>query len=297
MKLFNIGSLNIDYVYTVEHFVEAGETLSSHRLERFPGGKGLNQSVALAKAGAPVIHGARVGNGGEFLLNTLAQAGADITRIEKVDAECGHAIIQVDPSGQNCILLFPGTNHRLDEAYIEAVLADAEEGDILLLQNETNALPELFAAAHRKGLSIALNPSPLDERISALPLEQVRWWFCNEIEGAALFGCEEPEAIADAFIRRYPHSALVLTLGKDGCLYRDAQQLLRQPVYPVKAVDTTAAGDTFTGYFLAAVMDGLPIQTALDLASRAASITVSRPGASVSIPVREEVIRRLNGNE
>ena len=119
MKIYNLGSLNIDYVYQVDHFVAPGETLSSDRMHIFPGGKGLNQSIALARAGVQVIHGALVGDGGEFLLETMAASGVDVSRIKKVSGSCGHAIIQVDKSGQNCILLFSGTNYGLDRVYIE----------------------------------------------------------------------------------------------------------------------------------------------------------------------------------
>lgn len=164
------------------------------------------------------------------------------------------------------------------------------EGDVLLLQNEVHALPELLAFACRKHLSIAFNPSPFNGKLSALPLEQVRWWFGNELEGAALFGRTQPEVIAEAFIHRYPYSALILILGKEGCLYRDIHRTLYQPIFPVPTVDTTAAGDTFTGFSLAAVMRGQPIEAALELAARGSAIAVSRPGASVSIPTPEEVL-------
>lgn len=289
MKLYNLGSLNIDYVYAVDHFVRGGETLSSRKMEVFPGGKGLNQSIALAKAGARVCHGALVGDGGEFLLNTMSEAGVDIGRIEKVDGSSGHAIIQVDSRGQNCILLFAGANHKIGEDYIRRFLHDAQPGDVLLLQNEVSALEQIFAVAREKSLQIAFNPSPFGAELLSLPLEQVRWWFCNEIEAAALFGNEDPDKIAESFTRQYPHSALILTLGSRGSMYIDAHTCHRQQIYPANAVDTTAAGDTFTGYFLAAIAAGQTPEQAMDLAAKASSIAVSRPGASSSIPTLEEV--------
>ncbi len=289
MKLYNLGSLNIDYVYQVPHFVRPGETLSSSDRQVFPGGKGLNQSVALARAGAHVIHGAVIGQDGAFLAEVLTAAGADATRIRTADGATGHAVIQVDAAGQNCILLFPGANHRVDQEYVERFLADAQPGDILLLQNETSGLDAAFALAHEKGMQIAFNPSPFDGALRALPLEYVGWWFCNEIEGAALFGGDTPDEIASRFAAQYPDSRLVLTLGGDGSLYRAGDTMLRQPIYEVEAVDTTAAGDTFTGYFLAAVAAGECIETALRRAAKAAAIAVSRHGASVSIPRADEV--------
>lgn len=289
MKIYNLGSLNIDYVYAVDHFVSAGETLASDGMNIFPGGKGLNQSIALARAGAQVIHGAVIGSDGGFLLETLAESGVDTGRIQRVDGSCGHAIIQVDPNGQNCILLFAGTNHRISKDYIDTFLADACAGDILVLQNEVNGLEMIFEAAHKKKMNIAFNPSPFREELKKLPLSYVKWWFCNEIEGEALFGSSDPMQIVENFVAQYPGSCLVLTLGSNGSIFADGKTLVKQPIFPTKAVDTTAAGDTFTGYFLASVTAGKTVEQALEAASRAASVTVSRKGASESIPYAREL--------
>ena len=289
MKIYNLGSLNIDYVYAVDHFVSAGETLASDGMNIFPGGKGLNQSIALARAGAQVIHGAVIGSDGGFLLETLAESGVDTARIQRVDGSCGHAIIQVDPNGQNCILLFAGTNHRISKDYIDTFLADACAGDILVLQNEVIGLDMIFEAAYKKKMNIAFNPSPFREELKKLPLSYVKWWFCNEIEGEALFGSSDPMQIVENFVAQYPGSCLVLTLGSNGSIFADGKTLVKQPIFPTKAVDTTAAGDTFTGYFLASVTAGKTVEQALEAASRAASVTVSRKGASESIPNAREL--------
>ncbi len=256
MKIYNLGSLNIDYVYTVDHFVQAGETLASAKMEVFPGGKGLNQSVALARAGVKVLHGALLGQDGALLQNILHGAGVDVSRIQAMNSTCGHAIIQVDRKGQNCILLFGGTNALVDKNYIKTFLQDAEAGDILVLQNEVSGLKDAFEIAHQKGMQIAFNPSPFQQSILKLPLNYVKWWFCNEIEAAALFGSGDPQKIAAQFKAKYPESGLILTLGQEGSMYMDATTCLTQKAYPVHAVDTTAAGDTFTGYFLAALLHG-----------------------------------------
>ncbi len=289
MKIYNIGSLNIDYVYSVDHFVRPGETISSYDMKIFPGGKGLNQSVALARAGANVIHGAKIGADGKFLLDTLSDSGVNVEKIEQTENSSGHAIIQVDKSGQNCILLFSGTNHSIDKKYIEEFLSDSEENDILLIQNETNALDIIFEIAEKKHLQLAFNPSPLGENIHKLPLENVKWWFCNEIESEALFGSSEPEEITENFIKKYPEAKLILTLGKNGSMYKDAEQCVYQPIFEAETVDTTAAGDTFTGYFLTSVVEGKTPSEALKIASKASAIAVSRNGASSSIPYKEEL--------
>ena len=289
MKIYNIGSLNIDYVYSVDHFVRPGETISSYDMKIFPGGKGLNQSVALARAGANVIHGAKIGSDGKFLLETLSESGVNVDKIKETENSSGHAIIQVDKSGQNCILLFSGTNHSLDREYIEKFLSDSEENDILLVQNETNALDIIFEIAENKKLQLAFNPSPLGENIHSLPLENVKWWFCNEIESEALFGSSDPDEITENFIKKYPESNLILTLGKNGSMYKDRNECVFQPIFEAKTVDTTAAGDTFTGYFLTSIINGKTPSEALEIATKASSIAVSREGASSSIPYKNEV--------
>lgn len=290
MRVFNLGSLNIDYVYDVDHFVNAGETISSLNMSVFPGGKGLNQSVALSRAGAKVLHGGIVGKEGDLLLETLAKSNVDISRIKKTDASCGHAIIQVNKSGENCILLYSGTNYAIDENYINEFLCDAQKGDILLLQNEINALDLIFIIAAQKQLDIAFNPSPIGENIKSLPLNQVKWWFCNEIEAEQLFGSGDTDTIKKNFLNMYPQSNLILTLGKKGAMFISAQTQAYQPIHDAPVVDTTAAGDTFTGFFLSSVINGCSVQKALEVASKASSITVSKKGASQSIPTIDKVI-------
>lgn len=289
MKIYNLGSLNIDYVYEVDHFVIEGETLSSKNMNVFSGGKGLNQSIALSRGGAYVIHGAILGVNGDLLLNTLSNSKVDISRIKQTNNQCGHAIIQVDKNGQNCILLYAGTNHSIDRQYVEEFLFDAEKDDILLLQNEINCLDIIFEIAHKKQMKIAFNPSPFNNDIKKLPLSFVNWWFCNEIEGALLFNSTDITKIKETFIEQYPNSNLILTLGKKGSVFINNNTFIEQPIYETKTVDTTAAGDTFTGYFLASLINGKNIKYALKIASKAASIAVSRKGASVSIPTLDEI--------
>lgn len=289
MLVYSLGSLNIDYVYHVPHFVRPGETLASREMQIFPGGKGLNQSVALGRAGASVRHGGLINNNDKWLVNVLQQSNVDTSYIQRVSSPSGHAIIQVDSRGQNSILLFAGANHCFTCEYIESILADAKKNDILLVQNEINHLEWIFEIAHAKEMQIAFNPSPFDKGILDLPLSYVKWWICNEIEGNELSGKRNAEDIVESLLQKFPESNILLTLGIDGCIFRNNSLLLRQPSYKVKAVDTTAAGDTFTGYFFAMIAKGEEIGTALQIASLAASIAVSREGASNSIPFLEEI--------
>lgn len=290
MRILNFGSLNLDFVYQVAHFVRPGETLSSEELSTFPGGKGLNQSVALSRAGAEVFHAGCVGEDGGLLLDTLREAGVSCRYVRQLaGARTGHAVIQVDQSGQNCILLFGGANQMVGEEMIEAVLKDFAPGDWLLLQNEISALPTLLRRAGEKGLRVAFNPSPITPALPHFPLENVEFFLLNEVEGAALGGGGTPEETLNGLRARFPRAKIVLTLGGDGAVCWDGAQLWRQGIFPVEAVDTTAAGDTFTGYFLTAVGEGLDAGTALRRANAAAAIAVSRKGAAPSIPEKAEV--------
>ena len=292
MSILVFGSLNIDHVYQVKHFVRPGETLASTDYRRFQGGKGANQSVALARAGAPVFHAGRVGPEGVWLREQLAAEGVDVAHVEVGDAPTGHAIIQVDRAGENAILLYGGANLTISAADARRVLARFKPGDWLLLQNEISAMPDILRVAAERGLSVAFNPAPMTPQVFGYPLDAVSLFVVNQTEGAALArveSAESPAAIVDALRSRFPQAAHLLTLGGDGSLYASAEERIRTAAAPVEAVDTTAAGDTFTGYFLAEFLAGQPTAEALTRASRAAAICVTRPGAAVSIPRREEL--------
>ena len=290
MKIYNLGSLNIDYVYSVGHIVRPEETLSSSNLQKFAGGKGLNQSVALSRAGCSVIHGGIIGTDGQFLKDLLQTENVGVSNIKTLVEPTGHAIIQVDSIGQNSILLYSGTNYSVDHEYIVGFLKDAQEGDILLLQNEVSAIKDAFEIAHYKKMQIAFNPSPYSHQLKQLPLQYVKWWFCNEIEAKELFFTDDAQQVAQNFLTNYPDSNLILTLGEKGSVFISKDAFIKQEAYKTKVVDTTAAGDTFTGYFLSAVSQKTSINDAMRLASKAASITVSRKGASPSIPYFNELV-------
>lgn len=289
MKVLNLGSLNLDYVYSVDHMVVPGETLSSYGMETFCGGKGLNQSIALAKAGAEVYHAGLVGDGGDILIDTCREAGVHTDFIQKTEGPCGHTIIQVDKNGQNCILLYGGSNQKMTKEYIDMVLRHFDKGDILLLQNEVNLVDYMIEQAYDKQMMIILNPSPYNSALDACDYSKVSMFLMNEIEGAQVTGKQEPDEILQELRSLYPTVKTVLTLGGDGAVYQDQETLCRQGIFPVKAVDTTAAGDTFTGYFITSIIEQMPPSEGLKLAAKASSIAVSRAGAAASIPSRTEV--------
>ncbi len=289
MNILNFGSLNLDFVYAVDHIARPGETVSSRRLDILCGGKGLNQSLALARAGATVAHAGMIGPDGEMLLETCLADGVDATHILRVEERSGSAFIQVGAGGENSIVLFGGANRRNKREYVDTVLAHFKAGDILLLQNEINLVDYLIEVAAAKGMRIVLNPSPFDESLAACDLGKVSLFMLNEIEGELMSGEKEAEAILDRLCQLYPNAGFVLTLGERGAFYRTATTKARQEIFPAKVVDTTAAGDTFTGYFLAARTEGQTPADALRLAAAASAIAVSRQGAAVSIPRRAEV--------
>ena len=289
MKLLDFGSLNIDHTYQLPHLVRPGETLASDSYHKSEGGKGFNQAVALAKAGQEVYLAGAIGQDGLFLRDYLQELGVHTEHLCVLDAPTGHAMIQLDTEGQNCIILFGGTNGMITEAMIDEVLADFGTGDYLLLQNEISHVDSIICAAHAKGMHIILNPSPMSPELLTWPLELVEWFILNEIEGADITGKTQPEEMLDELLRRYPACHVVLTLGERGSVYADATQRMDQNIVSAHTVDTTAAGDTFTGYFIHALLQGEAIQQALKTAACASAITVSRPGAGRSIPAAEEV--------
>lgn len=281
-KILNIGSLNLDYVYAVPHFAAAGETLLSAGRQVFAGGKGLNQSVAAARAGAKVLHCGAVGQEGEGLLQLLRDSGANVSNVALVKEPTGHAIIQVAPGGENCIIILGGANRAIPRETVEKALAQTEPGDILMLQNEINDLGYIIEAGAKRGLRILFNPAPMEEKVKELPLELVWCLIVNEGEGKALAG--DGAALKKAF----PGQRILLTHGGKGAelLYKEERCFM--PAFKVNAVDTTAAGDCFAGYFAAALAEELPTQKALALAAAASAIAVGRPGAAPSIPLRTE---------
>lgn len=289
MRILNFGSLNIDYVYQMDYFVRPGETQLSQELSILCGGKGLNQSVALARAGAKVCHAGKIGMQGEILLERLVKDGVDISRITRWRGATGHAIIQVDKQGQNCIILYGGANQAILQEEVDTALKDFGEGDLLLVQNEINNLTYIMQQAKRKGMKIVLNPSPINKSLLECPLELVDIFILNEIEGSEISGKYETEKICTAMASKYGNAEVVLTQGKKGVIYFNGEKTVSHGIYKVKVVDTTAAGDTFTGYYLAGIMEQLPVEAALQKASIASSIAVSRPGAADSIPTRGEV--------
>lgn len=291
MKILNFGSLNLDYVYSVDQFVRPGETKSSKKREVFAGGKGLNQSIALARSGAHVYHAGAVGKlDGNILVEVLKTNNVNTDFVREIeDVSTGHAIIQVNDDGENCILLFGGANQMMNLDQIDNILDKFSKGDFLILQNEINMLQYIVEKAHEKGLIIVLNPSPIDENIFKLNLDYIDYFILNEIEAADICGIDISENLLESLGDKFPTAKIVLTLGEKGVKFKDGDLILEHGIFDVKAVDTTAAGDTFTGYFIGSLVQGYSVKEALRLASLASATAVSRMGAETSIPFMKEV--------
>lgn len=313
MRLLNFGSLNLDYIYSVDHFVQAGETLDSIGMEVFCGGKGLNQSIAIRKSGQEVWHAGAIGEGDAgILVESLLKEGVHINLIMEKKGSSGHAIIQKDSKGQNCILLYGGANEQISKVDIDTVLHQFDRGDYVILQNEISEVGYIMEKAHEKGMHIVFNPSPLNAKVSRYPLEYVDYLILNEIEAQQLclmkgiltkadlykdgLGSKEElkkkagEELAMAIADSLPNIKIILTLGVDGAIYKDDIQMIFQRAYEVDTVDTTGAGDTFTGFFVGALAEGKNVQEAMALAAKASALSVTRKGASPSIPTLQEVI-------
>ena len=295
MKILSFGSLNIDYVYSVPHFVKKGETLSAKELNVYTGGKGLNQSIALARAGVETYQAGAIGTDGMFLLEQLKEAGVKTDLVKILDdVRTGNAIIQNDDEGDNCIVLFGGANQAITKEQVDEVFKDFTNEDYLLIQNEINELSYIVEKAKEEGMKIILNPSPMNEKIMKLPLDQIDYFILNEIEAMQILKMDKPEEIDGKYIasllhERFKDATIVLTLGSEGSVCISDDEYVEQSIYKVKAIDTTAAGDTYTGYFIAGILNGKTIKESMDIASKASAIAVTRQGAAPSIPVLEEV--------
>lgn len=289
-RILNFGSLNLDHTYKVPHFVQPGETLTSLNYRMSCGGKGLNQSIALARAGAQVYHAGKIGADGCDLTRLLESSGANTDLIDRTGTKTGHAIIQVDSRGENCILLFGGANRELTESQVERTLAQFRPGELLVLQNEVNLLSLIMHKARGRGLKIVLNPSPFDQELKRCPLELVSLFVVNQVEAEGFTGEKCPERQLDTLRARFPNASVLLTLGGDGSVFQTSEGRWTQEIFPVPVVDTTGAGDTFLGYFVSLWERGETPSRCLEVAAKAAAIAVSRPGAADSIPFLPEVL-------
>ena len=290
MKVLNFGSLNIDYSFEVDHLVKPGETESSSAFLVTCGGKGLNQSVALKRAGVDVYHAGAIGKkDGKLLIDALLKESIDISYVTKVNSNSGSAFIQVDKNGENCIVLNGGANKLIDEEMVDYVLSNFDKKDIIILQNEISSLPYIINKAHKKGMEIVFNPSPINPECLSYPLEKVSIFFVNKKEAEYL--ASSSTDVLENLKAKYPKSKFVITDGSKESIYLNGKEVMRQKSLCIKPVDTTGAGDTFLGYFLSSYIRG--DKNPLYRASVASALACLKRGAKISIPRLGEVEEKI----
>jgi len=283
MAIWNLGSINADYVYAVPHIPGPGETLASTNRQVFLGGKGANMSVAAARAGAQVKHIGATGKDGLWAQQTLLEYGVDTRHITTLDTETAHAIIAVDANSENMIILHPGANAEIPQAVLQNALAEAQTGDWFVTQNETNLQRTGTQLAKKMGLKVAYAAAPFDaDRVKAV-LEHLDFLILNEVEAEQLKQATG-QGPADLGV-----ADVIVTLGSDGADWYHGGNVQHFDAIKVDAVDTTGAGDTFTGYVLAGLDRGMPMAQAINQATKAGALMVTRHGTADVIPDLSEV--------
>ncbi|WP_270437253.1 ribokinase [Faecalibacillus intestinalis] len=289
MKVLCFGSANLDHVYKVDHFTVPGETQGCLEYNIKCGGKGVNQAIAMALAGNDTYFAGIIGSDGGLLKDALVDKGVHIDYMKISNKPTGHAIIEVDQSGQNHILLYGGTNKEIDFEYIDEVLSHFSKGDIVVLQNEINNVPYIIERCYEKEMKIFFNAAPYDIAVKNYPIEKVTWLVVNETEGAALSNEEDYEKIIQTLKQKYPHTHILFTMGKEGSRVLTDKEDIKVEALKVNAVDTTGAGDTYIGYFVRGIVEEMPLLETAQMATKASAIAVTRFGAVDSIPNYEEV--------
>ena len=284
MKILNFGSINKDFFYSVNDFVQPGETISSITYNIKIGGKGLNQSVGISKAGQKIYHAGIINKDDTFILDKLKKWNINCENILLSNNPTGHAIIQVDKKGENSIIIHGGANHDVDIKFIKSVLSKFDSGDILVLQNEINNIKEIIDRAHHKKMKIVFNPAPFNNEILSYDLNKISTLILNQTEGEALSKEKKLDGILKVLNSKFNNTEIILTLGEKGSLYSFKDELLKIKAHKLDTVDTTGAGDTFIGYYVAGIASKMNTKDNLNRASEAAAIATTKLGAAESIP-------------
>ncbi|USD39069.1 ribokinase [Ferrimonas sp. SCSIO 43195] len=298
-----LGSINVDYVMQVAAFPRPGQTIEAKRYQIVGGGKGANQAVAAAKLGGKVAMIGCVGDDaiGAQLTQEFAATGLDVSAITAVAGEAtGLAMIYVDDKGENSIGIWPGANGCLSPQLASAHREFIEQSQLLLMQLETpiETLIEAAAIAKAANTQVVLNPAPAKALPDAL-LAHVDIITPNETEAEQLTGIavdtlDDADRAAQALHQRFGIDMVLITMGKRGVWLSQAGQGQLLAGFEVKAVDTTAAGDTFNGGFVTALLEGQSVIDAVAFGQAAAAMSVTRVGAQSSIPSRDEALALVN---
>ena len=283
MTIYNLGSINVDHLYMLERIPKPGETLSSLETHITIGGKGLNISVAAHRSGADVRHIGVVGSADPSVLDMIAGLGLDRALISQVDVQTGHAIIYVDENSENSIVVHGGANLCFSESQIRTALSSAQPDDWLVLQNETNANEIGISIAREKGMQIALVAAPFNAKTMPEQIEKVDLVSMNKTE-SELF-----EVISGTSIGNLKSIDFLITYGADGAVFLSDGEARRIAAHKVHSIDTTGAGDTFFGVFMAHYTSRGCVETALKKANAAAALIVQRRGVASVVPSQKEI--------
>ena len=285
MKILNFGSINKDYVYSVNEFVNPGETIKTNGFKEFLGGKGLNQSVAVSRSGSNIYHAGCINKNDKKIKKQLNEWRVDTSNIYYVDEPTGHAIIQVNTNGENSILIHGGSNLEITSKQIDQTISKFREDDILIIQNEINRIPEIIDRAYSQRMKIIFNPAPYSKEVLDYPLKKVNTLIYNEVEGKSLSGKSTIEEIKRELLEKFPEIKHIITLGDKGSIYFDNKDEIIVDAIKADTIDSTAAGDTYIGYYVSSISNKMIVKDSMIRASKASAITTEKLGGATSIPL------------
>lgn len=283
MAIYNLGSINTDFFYSVPHLPKPGETLAATGYSYGLGGKGANQSIAAAQGGARVIHIGSVGSDGGWAVDQLKGYGVDVQNIARLDMPTGHAIVNIAPDGENAIVIYSSANMAQDAGRIMSAMESVKPKDFCLLQNETSQVPYTAEHAKEKGLRVVYSAAPFDSDAAQEVLPFVDLLVVNEVEA------EQLSAAIGVSASELPVSEILITRGSKGATYRAGDTKVEVPAFEVDPVDTTGAGDTYLGFFIAGLDAGMETKGAMTFAAAGAAVQVTQPGTADAIPNLAEV--------
>ena len=284
MKILNFGSINKDYVYSVNEFVSPGETIKTYEFKEFLGGKGLNQSVAVSRSGSKIYHAGCINKNDENIKKQLNKWKVDTSNIYYVDEPTGHAIIQVNTCGENSIIIHGGANLKITSKQIDQTISKFRRDDIIIIQNEINRIPEIIDRAYYQRMKIIFNPAPFSEEVLNYPLKKVNTLIYNELEGKGLSGKNTIKEIRSELSEKFPEIKHIITLGDRGSIYFDNENKIIVDAIKVDTIDSTAAGDTYIGYYVSSMSNKMTVKDSMLRASKAAGISTKKLGGAISIP-------------
>lgn len=293
MKVLNFGSMHLDHVYRISKLLKSGDSAFTKSLETLPGGKGVNQSIAIKRAGVDVIHAGNIGNDGELIYYTLLKEGINVDYVKRSNEVCGHAIIHRSDEKEHTIVVHSGASKMITMDYIDEVFRDFEKEDILLVQGELNHTDYIIKSAVEKGMKCFFYPAPFLEEFKAYDLSEIETLIIHENDICTLTGIEEEEKAVAYYLKKNNSNLLVISMNK-GLLYYDKKR--KETKHTNITMDShcrTYASDVLIGYFIAGIVQNLPIKEILEKAASAKKIAMKDKNILFTIPYIHDVIESL----